>query len=220
MKILAKLALAILLITGFACKTTCPPDEKIGSVDLGDTTMTFIPDFYIQEASLKFKNESGDMLELILQDRMQQMDKLCIETICTELEFDGKSTCKYFDASSHRFIYSSVNEDLLMDLLFSIEIAKTKTEYFYDIMTLSLSTADNNFAYGQYHTAIRFDDPTVVPPAGNNMMSFQENVQLADTTFANVYVNESDQIKTYYTRATGLAGFEWNDTVWRFAGWE
>jgi hypothetical protein len=160
------------------------------------------------------------MLELILQDRMQQMDKLCIETICTELEFDGKSTCKYFDASSHRFIYSSVNEDLLMDLLFSIEIAKTKTEYFYDIMTLSLSTADNNFAYGQYHTAIRFDDPTVVPPAGNNMMSFQENVQLADTTFANVYVNESDQIKTYYTRATGLAGFEWNDTVWRFAGWE
>lgn len=218
MRIFALIPLAIILIASLGCNTSCPPDEKIGSIELGDTTQLFIPEFYRQGASLIFKNENGETLELTLQERTQQMDKLCIETICTELEFDGKSTCKYFDAASDRYIYSSTNADLLMDLLFSMEIAQTKTEYFYDILTLSLSTIDNNFSYGQYHTQIRFDDPSVMVPEGNNMMAFMETIELADTTFSNVYVNEADQIKTYYNRETGLAGFEWNDVVWRFAG--
>ncbi len=220
MKIASFLAGSLICLFGIACKNNCPPDEKIGSLELGQTTVSFIPEFYKNEATLFFKNANGETLELTLQEQIQQKDKLCVETICTELEFDGKSTCKYYDADSRRFIYTNFDSSLLMDLLFSSEVAKANTEYFYDILTLSMSSSNNHFAYGQHHTEQRYTDEAVTPPAGTNMMTFQESADLVDTTFSTVYVNEIDQIKTYYNAEVGLAGFEWNGTVWRFVSWE
>lgn len=220
MKIASFFAGTLICLFGIACKNNCPPDEKIGSIELGETTALFFPEFYKNGASLFFKNQSGETLELNLQEQTQQLDKLCVETICTELEFDGQSTCKYYDAASQRFIYTNFDSSLLMDLLFSSEVAKANTEYFYDIMTLSMSSADNEFAYGQFHTEQRYTDNTVIPPAGTNMMTYQESTYLVDTTFSAVYVNEVDLIKTYYNTDVGLAGFEWNGNVWRFVGWE
>ncbi|KAA3622850.1 MAG: hypothetical protein DWQ02_25485 [Bacteroidetes bacterium] len=220
MKIASLLAGSLICLFGIACKNNCPPDEKIGAIELGQTTVSFIPEFYKNGATIFFKNESGETLELTLQEQIQQTDKLCVETICTELEFDGKSTCKYYDAASHRFIYTNFDSSLLMDLLFSSEVAKANTEYFYDIMTLSMSSADNHFAYGQHHTEQRYTVDSVIPPSGTNMMTFQESTDLVDTTFSAVYINEVDQIKTYYTADVGLAGFDWDGTIWRFVRWE
>lgn len=213
------LALLIVLIS-ISCKVNCPPDEKVGTIDLSDTTETYIPSFYLNESTLVFKNESGELLKLHLNSQEEQMDKLCVETICTELEFDGKSTCKYFDAASHRFIYANENSSILMDLLFHIDLAKTKTEYFYDVMQISMSTQDNFFGLSQHHTDIRFEDASATIPEPNNRMTVINEVQLIDTTFTNVYANEQDPLKTYYTRDSGLVGFDINGEVWRFIGTE
>ncbi len=209
------------IILSSSCKVIdCPPDEKIGSVDLSDTTKRFIPSFYIDEASLIFKNGNEAQIKLALTEQVQQVDQLCIETICNEPEFDGKNTCKYFDASSHRFTYANDDSSILMDLLFSIGLARQGTEYFFDIMSIGMSSPDNLFTFSQHITDVRFYHPSISAPPAFKPMVFMAEFQLLDTTFTNVYANENDKLKTYYTQESGLVGFDLDGEIWRFVGME
>ena len=212
---------AILITFASACDNTCPPNEKIGTIDLSDTTKLFIPASYLAEKVQVFENNSGAEIKLILSEQNQQIDKLCIETICTEPVFDGESTCKYFDASSHRFIYANEQSSILLDLLFSMEIAKPKAVSFYDIMTVGMSTENNLFAYSQFISDVRFEDSSIVPTVSSNVeMQLLPEVVLLDSTFTNVYANEMDLLKTYFTRENGLVGFDLDGQLWRLVSVE
>ena len=212
-KILPTLSLLILILS-FSCKkNVCPPDKKLGDLDLRAATLAFNP--YAGNEKLIFKNMSGDSLTLLAPDGEKvTRDQLCIKTICTEPKIKGNSTCEYFDSEAHRFIFRDDSETTLMDLLFFSEVYEQNTQKFYSVMRVGFSTG-NYISQASTVTDIQFSGNFLESETGINQFLLEKNsITLNNKTFTNILAAEEDAVKYYYSKTQGLIGFQTPDATW------
>ena len=198
----------------FSCKkNVCPPDEKLGDLNLRTSTLEFNP--YNGNEKLIFKNESGDSLTLLASEgKKVTQDQLCIRTICTEPKIKGNSTCEYFDSEAHRFIFRDEAQSTLMDLLFSSEVYEENTQNFYSIMRVGFSTGIY-ISQATTVTDIQFsgnfqESETII----NQFLLEKNSITLNGKEFTNVLAAEDDDLKYYYSKTQGLVGFQTPNTTW------
>lgn len=204
----------LILILSFSCKkNVCPPDKKLGDLDLRSATLEFNP--YSGNEKLIFKNAVGDSLTLLAPDgKTETRDQLCIKTICTEPKIKGNSTCEYFGSQTHRFIFRDDAQTTLMDLLFSSEIYEENTQNFYSMMRVGFSTG-NYISQATTITDIQFSGNFLESKTGINHFLMEKNsITLNGKEFNNVLAAEEDAAKFYYTKTQGLIGFQTPDATW------
>ena len=204
----------LILILFFSCKkNVCPPDKKLGELDLQAATLAFNP--YSGNEKLVFKNAVGDSLTLFAPDgKKVTRDQLCIKTICTEPKIKGNSTCEYFGSETHRFIFRDDAQTSLMDLLFFTEVYEENTQNFYSIMRVGFSTG-NYISQASTVTDIRFSGNFLESETSINQFLLEKNsIILNGKEFTNVLVAEEDAAKFYYTKTQGLVGFQTPNATW------
>ncbi len=204
----------LILIFSFSCKkNVCPPDKKLGDLNLRSATLEFNP--YVGNEKLIFKNGMGDSLTLFAPDGKKfSQDQLCIKTICTEPKIKGNSTCEYFDSESFRFIFRDEAQTTLMDLLFSSEVYEENTQNFYSIMRVAFSTG-NFISQASTITDIQFSGNFQESETTINQFLLEKNsITLNGKEFTNVLAAEEDSVKYYYSKTQGLVGFQTPDVTW------
>lgn len=211
--ILPTLSILILLLS-FSCKkNVCPPDKKLGDLDLRSATLEFNP--YSGNEKLIFKNTNGDSLTLRAPDgKKVTRDQLCIKTICTEPKIKGNSTCEYFGSETHRFIFRDDAQTTLMDLLFFSEVYEENTQKFYSLMRIGFSTG-NFISQASIVTDIQFSENFLESETGINQFLIEKNsITLNGKEFTNIFAAEEDALKYYFSKSQGLVGFKTPDATW------
>lgn len=214
MKNLTSYLLLLSSLLFFTCrKNVCPPDEKVGSLDLTSTTLAFNP--YIGSEKLIFKNATGDSLTLESPDgKTIRRDNLCVEEICTEPKIKGNTTCKYFASESHSLLFRDNAQTILLDILLVSEVYEKDTQKFYSILRLGFSIENLINSAGTV-TDVQFQgnfnpSETII----NDFLVEKNSVTLNDKTYNNVFAFEENPLKYYYTKDQGLVGFQTPDAIW------
>ncbi|MFK8006273.1 MAG: hypothetical protein AB8H03_07880 [Saprospiraceae bacterium] len=212
-KILPPLSILILILFISCKKNVCPPDKKLGDLDLRSATLEFNP--YSGNEKLVFKNTVGDSLILLAPDgKKVTRDQLCIKTICTEPKIKGNSTCEYFGSETHRFIFRDDAQTTLMDLLFFSEVYEENTQKFYSMMRVGFSTG-NYISQASTVTDIQFSENFLESKTGVNQFLMEKNsIILNGKEFTNILAAEEDAVKYYYSKTQGLIGFKTPDATW------
>ena len=196
------------------CGDVCPPDEKVGELDLDQEVLDFIP--YDGTERLVFKNQNGDSL-LLFSDNGKEVsqDRLCIKEICTEPEIKGETTCEYFESESHRFIFRNDEQDALMDFLVFSELIRSNTELFRQSIRLSWNFKSTLFATGERVLKIIPDTP-VGDDEIDIQVEFEEigAIELNGKTYSDVFKADDLVMDLYFNISEGLVGFETADEVW------
>lgn len=221
-KITTLAILVFFISTFFACNRECPPDEKKGAIELLQSSLDWFP--YIGNENLVFASSEGDTLLLAPLNGIEaQNEKLCYETICTEWEFDGPSTCKYYEAESRRLIFtksdgsSSISEDdFLLELLLYQKVYDDEPLGFIDVMRVNFSRNISS-AIGEKVVGQHFEEEIDLVQAN---LDFEElepvaSITLNNQTFTNVYTIKFEPfIQMFYHPQQGLVGFIAESTTW------
>jgi len=207
--------LSLLILTiSFSCKkSVCPPDKKLGDLDLRSATLDFNP--YDGNEKLIFKNAAGDSLTLQADAGKEiNRDRLCVKTICTEPKIKGNSTCEYFGSETHRFIFRDDAQTTLMDLLFFTEVYAEDSQDFYSMVRVAFSTG-NYISQATKVTDIQFSGNFQESETGINQFLLEKNsITLNGKEFTDALAAEEDAVKYYYTKTQGLVGFQTPDATW------
>ncbi len=193
--------------------SVCPPDKKTGAITLSAETRSKIP--YQGTERLTFSSQKGQQMNLQSSNGQEDtMDRLCYQTICTEPQFDGKSTCEYYEGEANRFIFTDSNNSFLLDLLFHLEVYKSGAPNFYEAMQLSISSEFNS-ANGRRILGQRFTGDFQEQEINlQNKLEYRTSVTLNGKSFSDVYYFESTNSSIYYTDNQGLIGFKFNQDTW------
>ncbi len=203
----------IVFISFHACDKNCPPDEKIGVVQFTGNTSDYLP--YNGSEILLYKNSAGDTLTLRAKNGVDSsVNKLCVETICTENNFAGTSTCRYFEGDSRRIILENDSLEILVDILIYTKVYNSQKEEFADLLRVSLSHGPpSNTAevlVGQHFEGE--PDPARInilfPFSGIDFIEFNNII------YNNVLFSNGEQLTFYYKENIGLLAFEKEDILW------
>jgi len=204
----------LILLFSISCKkNVCPPDKKLGNLDLRPATLAFNP--YSGNEKLIFKNAAGDSLTLLAPDgKKVTRDQLCVKTICTEPKIKGNSTCEYFGSEAHRFIFRDDAQTTLMDLLFFSEVYEENTQNFYSVIQIGFST-ENYISQASTITDIQFSGNFLESEAGINQFFIEKDMTILNgKEYTSTLVAENDELKFYYTKTQGLVGFKTPNATW------
>lgn len=196
------------------CKTRfCPPDEKIGSLELSKETINYIP--YHGSEKLRFQNNEGFEIQLSApKGRQLHKDKLCIKSNCEGNKLGAPSTCQYFEAEAQGFTFSNKEKTIFFDLLFYSKVYNPERKTFYDICRLNL-TYNSEKTEAAILTKLRFE-----PPYNQNAIEIEnflqplQSLKLNGREFFAVWGQETDALKLYFNREKGLLGFKYEEEVW------
>ena len=198
----------------FTCKkNVCPPDEKIGDLELAAATLEFMP--YSGSEKLVFKNAAGDSLILQSTDGKRiTNEQLCVEKICTEPKIKGNTTCKYFEGEAQRILFQNTNKNILIDILITSEVYEPNAQKFYDLLQVGVSMENYNDVAGivtHAHFSGSFDNEKTIV---QNFFDETYLVELNENPFSYPLVFEGNFLKIYYSRDKGFIGFATPDEVW------
>ena len=197
----------------FSCPKDCPPDEKIGDLNLKTTTLSYSP--YSGTEKLVFKNSSGDSI-ILQSDAGKQIsqDRLCVREICEEPKIKGEITCEYFASESHSLLFRDPDQTILLEILLASDLNKENSENFYSFLRVGFSNENSISSAGlitEQHFNGNLDlDALVI----NNILIEKDEITLNTKSFSNVYAYEESTLKYYYTKEEGLVGFITTDNTY------
>lgn len=191
----------------------CPESEKIGSIDLTTEARAWVP--YQGNEVLQFQNQDGESLVLrSAKGREVSRDPLCIRTTCTEAKYDGKSSCEFYSAQSERFVFSSEDQNTVLDLLLYSSLYQPETTRFVDVLRITLSKG-TPIGSAEKLVQIRFTE-TFDPSTLSLLPKLQSmgTVVLNGIPFPDVQGEESQPVQFYYNHTRGLVGFRVDGDTW------
>ena len=203
----------VLLLLFFVGACKCPPDEKVGELELTTEALSWLP--YTGGESLRFTNSSGGEMILSNSSGMDiQENQLCFRTICTEQKIKGESTCQYYGSESRQLIFFSADSTFLLDYLVYSEVYDSEGPKFIDLLRVATSSevqfGNTQTVIGQHFTGT-VDASTL---SLNGEFDFLGTVTLNGTVYADVYGDTTQNIRTYVTQADGLVAFELLGELW------
>jgi len=201
------LFLGFILFSGCGgCGDVCPPDEKVGELDLNQEVLDLIP--YDGTERLVFKNQNGDSLVLFSENGKEiSRDRLCVKEICTEPEIKGETTCEFFESEAHRFIFRNEEQNALMDFLVYGELIRANTELFRQGFRLSWNFKSTLSAQGERVLKIIPDEPI-----GNDEINIQiefeliGEIELNGEMYSEVFKANDSLMDLYFNSSLGRFG--------------
>lgn len=203
------IVLIAITATFFSCKTTCPPDKKIGDILLAPESLTYIP--YTGDEKLIFKNDAGDEVVFTSTGFSKEKNRVSIHKICTEVKFDGKSTYEYYEGGNKSIVFFANNKYALNIGIFTNTL-RPEQELFYDQMRVDLNT-EGTVGTFDLITKVRFTESHedsefyILNPVVNI-----DSITLGNTTYHDVLASKSEEFgQIFYTKEKGLVGFyDWS----------
>ncbi len=188
-----------------ACHTTCPPDKKIGDIELDAESLTFIP--YTGSEKLIFKNEAGEEITFTTEGYSKEKNRVAVHKICTEVKYDGKTTYEYYEGGSKSIVFFSGGKYALNIGIFT-NVLRPEEELFYDKMRVDLN-AEGTVGTFDMVTKIRFSESFEDSEIHlTNPVVKMDSITLGDTTYHNVFASAAEEFgQIFYTKENGLVGF-------------
>lgn len=207
------LILSVLIFIAACGGDLCPPDEKVGELDLHADTKAWMP--YDGTETLTFVKSTGEETTVTaLTGREVQTNQTCTKQVCTEpAQFDPPTSCEYYDTESVRFVFGN-QVDFVADILYFTEVLRPDEAEFYQSLRVNVS-GDGIIGMGQFVTKtipeqpFDYDDLSIQEP-----FVLQSSVTLNGETYTDVLKSEDDLLTIYFNQAEGLVGFESSDGVW------
>ena len=196
------------------CGDVCPPDEKVGEINLHADTKAWMP--YDGSETLIFVNQEGDELEITAQNGKEtSIDMACTKQICTEPDdFDPNSTCEFYDSEANRFVFSNM-VNFTADILYFSEVVRPNSEEFYQSLRVALSYQEGFFGMGQLITKTIPEQNINPSEVGiEKPFSLEPSVTLNGKTYNNVLKSVDFSMTIYFSKSEGLVGFETADETW------
>jgi len=207
--------LLLFLMTGCGgCGDVCPPDEKVGELELHTDVRDFIS--YSGSENLIFQNQNGDSLMLFSGNGKEtSRDRLCVKDICTEPEIKGNTTCEFFESETERFIFRNADQTALLDFLAFSELIRPETELFRQTVRVSWNFRETLFGTGELVLKI-IPDMQIDPSEFNVSVLFEPigDLELNGKLYTDAFKAQDSQMNLYLNAEDGLIGFETSDEVW------
>jgi len=198
----------------YSCNgSICPDDRKIGDLALTSDTKSYNP--YNNESRLVFENEGGDSLIFKATDGLEEsFDRLCVKQLCTEPKIKGNTTCEYYAAEANRLVFSSEDQNAVIDFLLFSDIVEKNQATFFQAMRIGFSQVNAFAQAGILSDSIDVSGINRENISIQNYFSFVEEIELNGKTFEDAYAFEDFSTIIYYSKANGLFAFDANGTLW------
>lgn len=211
--LIALLACFTLFVGCGGCGDLCPPDEKVGEIDLDEDTKAWLP--YDGTETLIFSDQDGNELSITaINGKEESIDMACVKQICTEPDdFDPNSTCEFYDAESIRFTFGNL-DNFLADIGCFSEVVRPESEEFYQVLNVTVSYG-NAIGTGKLLTkTIPEQAITLADVNQDNPFTLIPSVTLNGQTYNEVLKSEDVNLTVYYSKSQGLVGFETDTETW------
>jgi len=196
------------------CGDLCPPDEKVGEIDLHEDTKAWMP--YDGTETLIFSDQNGNELSVsAINGKEESIDRACTKQICTEPDdFDPNTTCEFYDAEAIRFTFGDL-ENFVADILYHSEVVRGDSEDFYQALRVAVSFGETRFGMGQLITKT-LPAQTITPAqiGHDNPFSMMPSVELNGVIYNEVLISEDLNMTIYFSKSQGLVGFETGTETW------
>jgi len=214
MKPLHLLALFAFFQLFVGCGDLCPPDEKVGEIDLHDDTKAWMP--YDGTETLIFSDQNGNEFSVTaINGKEESIDMACTKQICTEPDdFDPNSTCEFYDSEAIRFTFANLT-NFVADILYHSEVVRGDAEEFYQALRISVSLGETNLGMGQLITKT-IPEQTISPEqiGHDNPFTLIPSVELNGVIYNEVLKSEDISMTIYFSKSQGLVGFETDTETW------
>ena len=205
--------LPVLILLAACGSDLCPPDEKVGELNLHADTKAWMP--YDGTETLTFVKSTGEEITVTaLTGKEATTDRACTKQICTEpAQFDPPTSCEYYDSEAIRFVFGN-RVDFVADILYFSEVLRPDEEEFYQALRVSVS-GDGLIGMGQLVTKTIPDQTFDYADLGlTEPFALQPSVTLNGETSMEVLKSEDDLLTIYFSKSEGLVGFENSEGVW------
>ena len=198
------------------CTDECQKDNvKLGDISFADETLLFL-DYYADKESIRFENNSGEIIEHNVIIEESGNPRLCVTVLCRpSFEIDGLNGCEYYDAEDRYYILTA--GDLFLHLKAGIEMYQPETELFYDYVEIGLTEEFDSYFAGLVSSS-SFTSPSI--DTSQTILTEELSFMAFDTLggFQNVWVykkqDDENDVYLILDQSKGIVQYKYDGKIW------
>ncbi len=197
--------------------TSCPPDKKVGSINISDTSLMFFP--YDNDLTLVFKDNTGEEVSFKsnMGVKIEEL-KLAVKYTCSELKYDGRTSFEYLEGQYKSVLFSTVPEKFSFTISLFTEVLDREKRLFYDKLVIDLSST-GYIGRGEIVTDYRGNDSFKDKVMIDYPMEIMDSIVLNNKVYRDIYATElfdGEQFnrQVYFNKEKGLVGFKLDSTIY------
>lgn len=215
----------LLLLTGVQCARQCPADINLGSLNLQDSTLAYLPSAQ-RVNTMTFVNAAGQTLTFTNNGKGEEYFHLPVATLCDRGDFLDKTTqTEGFNAQSFHYYYAAPGQTYTLAIDISINNAgnygSASDTILYETVGIwgqktITPTASGSVSLIGSERGNSANIPAVVRDIYTNLYRIVPDTTLNGRHIVNalVPVAPNNSMMVFYTQTNGYEAFITGNEVW------
>ncbi len=203
---MARLILWICILC-YACSDNCE-EVSLGEISYMQESLDYLL-FEDDENVLFISQNSTDSLLFVVEERIEEAT-VCINFVCGgSIDPFQNINCEFLSYNSQRYILRS--DDILIDILLSIQNLEEGTRNLYDLLSVRMN-GEGGLASAYWPTSLHSNtiDPQKIPESP--LFEAAENLTIHGVSYQDVLISPSGPNQLLYAKGQGLLGLKFADS--------